>query len=171
MKHTIEIDIDSKELLRLLCEELDIDNVVYSDRPMRIKGGIVQEQQRNGRWVDVDDRPYLFVSLRNVVKAIYPNCEFRSDDYITDYEFEDGKNDLPGCSDMTCANNHCGFCSVNHERTVEEASDACSEFRKILTENPPCWKSDCANYSGGKCIAGHTRENGVCVVTSLDHKA
>lgn len=131
MKHTIEIDIDSRELLRLLCEELNIDKAVYSDRPMRIKSGIVQEQQRDGRWVDVDDRPYLFVSLRNVVNAVYPNCEFRSDDYITDYEFADDPNDLHSCTNRICANYHCGVCSVNHERTVEEALDTCSEFKQM----------------------------------------
>ena len=89
MKHTIKIkiDIDSRELSRFLCEELDMDKLVYSDRPMRIKDGGVQEQQRDGRWVDVDDRPDLLVTLRNAANAIYPNCEFRSDDYITDYEF------------------------------------------------------------------------------------
>ena len=80
MKISIEFDMDLYQAFKALCEVLHMDKLVYEEGKVEIKKGMVYV---NGK--AVDDRPDLFAALRNVANAYIPNCEFRSDSYITHY--------------------------------------------------------------------------------------
>ena len=80
MKISIEFDMDFYQAFKALCEVLHMDKLVYEEGKVEIKKGMVYV---NGKAVDY--RPDLFAALRNVANAYIPNCEFRSDSYITHY--------------------------------------------------------------------------------------
>lgn len=79
MKIAIEMDLDKDHALDILLEVLDM-KWIHDDGHFEIKNGKVY---KNGEYYD--DRADLFAALRNVENALYPNLEFRSDPYITDY--------------------------------------------------------------------------------------
>lgn len=87
----IEVDIDEYKLLRLLAKELHMefalsDNTYYL-RQTAWEDPQVWEVGKNGTSDRVvDDRAELFVALRNLAKAMCPNCEFRSESTIYDIE-------------------------------------------------------------------------------------
>lgn len=80
MKVKIEIDLNKDQALDALLEILDM-KWINDDGHFEIKNGKVY---KNGE--HYDDRADLFAALRNVENALYPNLEFRSDPYITDYD-------------------------------------------------------------------------------------
>lgn len=82
----MELTIDERKALMILCEVLDMKELVQSDEELVIKEGYVQKRTSSGGYSIVDERADLFAALRNVANRICPNCEFRSDDYITHYD-------------------------------------------------------------------------------------
>ena len=80
MKVKIEIDLNKDQAIDALLEILDM-KWINDDGRFEIKNGQVY---KNGEYYD--DRADLFAALRNVENALYPNLEFRSDPYITDYD-------------------------------------------------------------------------------------
>ena len=83
MKIKFEIELDAPKAFAALCEALDMVCVLDSDHSYTIKDGMVY---RDGK--EFDDRADLFAALRNVIVAMTPNCEFRSDHYITNWSEE-----------------------------------------------------------------------------------
>lgn len=80
MKIKFEMEMDFYQAFEALCEVLHMKRLVNEEGKVEIKKGMVYV---NGK--AVDDRPDLFAALRNVANAYIPNCEFRSDSYITHY--------------------------------------------------------------------------------------
>lgn len=81
----IPFEIDPSHALNILCQVLDIENVVKTDEPLYIIKGKVCRKDSNGKYIVVDDRADLFAAIRNVANAMFPNLDFRSDPYITHY--------------------------------------------------------------------------------------
>lgn len=88
----IEVDIDEYKLLRLLAKELHMEFALSDSHTYYLRQTAWEEPQV---WVEgkngtsdrvVDDRAELFVALRNLAKAMCPNCEFRSESTIYDIE-------------------------------------------------------------------------------------
>ena len=78
MKINVPFEVNEYTALRILCEAVDMDiDMIYRGQVCRKIGPHEYEP--------VDDRPDLFAALRNIACAITPNCEFRSDPYITHY--------------------------------------------------------------------------------------
>ena len=84
----LEINIDSDEAFRILCKTLYMDFVLDEDTDYFVHknscGELAVYKTVNGRDKCVDDRGFLFVSLRNVAANMYPNLLFRNADYIYD---------------------------------------------------------------------------------------
>lgn len=95
MKKIINVpfELDEFQAFSMLCEILDISNVVYSEEQLYIHDGDVCKKDKDGNYEFVDERADLFAALRNVVNVICPNVEFRSDDYITHYDDEEEDED------------------------------------------------------------------------------
>lgn len=88
MKKTISIDftMDWDEAFCMLCDVLDIKNLVNSEEDLCIHGGkVCRKDKETGEYITVDERADLFCALRNVLNALVPNLDFRSDHYITDW--------------------------------------------------------------------------------------
>ena len=88
MKKTISVDftMDWPEAFWMLCDVLDIKNLVGSDEDLCIHGGMVcRKDKETGEYITVDERADLFCALRNVLNALAPNLDFRSDHYITNW--------------------------------------------------------------------------------------
>lgn len=83
MKIKFEIELDAPKAFAALCETLHMTGVLDSDHIYTIKDGMVY---RDGE--EFDHRADLFAALRNVIVAMTPNCEFRSDHYITNWSEE-----------------------------------------------------------------------------------
>ena len=81
----IPFEIDPSQALDILCQVLDIENVVKSEEPLYIIKGKVCRKDSDGKYIVIDDRADLFAALRNVANAMFPNLDFRSDPYITYY--------------------------------------------------------------------------------------
>lgn len=80
MKVKFEMDMDFDMAFDALCQVLGME-WVKDDANFEIKNGYVY---KNGKKYDC--RADMFAALRNVLNANYPNLEFRSDQYITNYE-------------------------------------------------------------------------------------
>lgn len=80
MKIKFEMDMDFDMAFDALCQVLGME-WVKDDANFEIKNGYVY---KNGKKYDC--RADMFAALRNVLNANYPNLEFRSDQYITNYE-------------------------------------------------------------------------------------
>lgn len=85
----IDVEIDQYEAFRLLLKTLDME-YVFNDTQFFVRrdeddinGVYVME---NKEYVKFDDDGDLFVALRNLAVNIFPNLEFRSADYIYEYE-------------------------------------------------------------------------------------
>lgn len=88
MKKTISIDftMDWPEAFLMLCDILDIKNLVRSEEDLCIHGGeVCRKDKETGEYIFVDTRADLFCALRNVLNALAPNLDFRSDHYITNW--------------------------------------------------------------------------------------
>lgn len=85
-KVVCQIDIDSREAFRILCETLHMKSVLDEDTKFIVKKNEDGENHLYAIKNDVeqhyDDRGDLFVALRNVAVNMFPNTSFRSDDYI-----------------------------------------------------------------------------------------
>lgn len=81
-----EIELDEAQALEILCETLGIKQLVYdvdNDYVIENRNGqkVVCMKTSRGS-VMIDERAGLFVALRNVMVNMFPNLEFRGDDYI-----------------------------------------------------------------------------------------
>lgn len=88
MKKTISIDftMDWPQAFWMLCDALDIKDLVNSTEDLCIHGGeVCRKDKETGEYITVDDRADLFCALRNVLNALAPNLDFRSDPYITNW--------------------------------------------------------------------------------------
>lgn len=88
MKKTISLDftMDWPEAFWMLCDILDIHKLVGSEEDLCIHGGMVcRKDKETGEYITVDERADLFCALRNVLNALVPNLDFRSDHYITNW--------------------------------------------------------------------------------------
>lgn len=81
----VPFEIDDIKAFHILCEVLHIKDVVLSEEQLYIHKGKVCRKDKNSKFEVVDDRADLFAALRNVACAHWPNVEFRSDPYITNY--------------------------------------------------------------------------------------
>lgn len=86
MKQMITIDVDKWKLFEMLCRELDMDFVLDTERKFYIHNGQVYAMENGAEHV-YDDRANLFVSLRNTLVQMCPNCECRSEKHIFNYEY------------------------------------------------------------------------------------
>lgn len=82
----ITIDVDKWKLFEMLCRELDMDFVLDTERKFYIHNGQVYAMENGAEHV-YDDRANLFVSLRNTLVQMCPNCECRSEKHIFNYEY------------------------------------------------------------------------------------
>ena len=86
VKGICQIDIDSSEAFRILCETLDMNCVLDEDKKFIIRKNEDGENNlyfiKNGFERCYDERGDLFVALRNVAVNMFPNTSFRSADYI-----------------------------------------------------------------------------------------
>lgn len=85
MKVSVPFELDEIQALRLFVRVLDMENLTCGEEQLYIHGGKVCRKDENGEYEAVDDRADLFAALRNVINALVPNCDFRSDPYITHY--------------------------------------------------------------------------------------
>lgn len=84
------IDISPEEAFRVLCKTLDMECVLneYSQYQIRTDedgSKYVYIGTKNSEIMRIDDRGELFIALRNVAVQMFPNCEFRGEDYIYNY--------------------------------------------------------------------------------------
>lgn len=97
-----KLDIESDEAFRILCRTLmmecfcngDIEKLGLSVRKDSDGTNVVYYVE-DGHDEVYDDRGDLFVALANVAVNIYPNVEFRNEDYI--YRYRGGTNDHGRC--------------------------------------------------------------------------
>lgn len=86
VKSVCQIDIDSSEAFRILCETLHMTSVLDEDTKFIVKKNEDGENNlyaiKDGVEYHYDDRGDLFVALRNVAANMFPNTSFRGDDYI-----------------------------------------------------------------------------------------
>lgn len=80
MKVKIEMDMDFDMAFDALCQVLHME-WINDDANFEIKDGYVYKDGKK-----YDCRADMFAALRNVLNAHYPNLDFRSDKYITNYE-------------------------------------------------------------------------------------
>lgn len=120
IKSVCQIDIESSEAFRILCETLHMTSVLDEDTKFIIKKNEDGENNlyaiKDGVEHHYDDRGDLFVALRNVAVNMFPNTSFRSDDYI--YNSENTKHGhwklLDECSN---AGVYCSVCGKKVYRT------------------------------------------------------
>ena len=84
------MDLSAEQLFMAICKTLQVDELLKltNDEDLYIFEGKVCRKV-DGRYIDVDDRPDLFAAICNLATCIFPNCSFRSMDYITHYSEED----------------------------------------------------------------------------------
>ena len=80
MKIKFEMEMDFDTAFDALLEVLDM-KWILDDANFEIKKGMVYKDG-----LPFDERVDMFVALRNILNAHYPNLDFRGDDYITHYE-------------------------------------------------------------------------------------
>ena len=81
-----KIDIDSSEAFRILCKSLNMD-FVLEDKNFIVKKDEDEDENyvyiiKDGKEEIYDERGDLFVALRNVAVNMFPNLEFRNENYI-----------------------------------------------------------------------------------------
>ena len=85
-KAICQIDIDSYEAFKILCQTLDMYCVLNEDIDFFVKedenGDNCVYGIHKGFDCKYDDRGDLFVALRNVAVNMFPNLSFRNADYI-----------------------------------------------------------------------------------------
>ena len=86
VESAINIDIESDEAFRILCQTLHMEFVLNEDIDFYVRkdkyGDNCVYRIYKGCEDKYDDRGDLFVALRNVAVNIFPNLSFRSADYI-----------------------------------------------------------------------------------------
>lgn len=81
-------EITSSEALSILCQTLHMKFVLDEDEDFCVQKNsegelsVYKKDKKTGELKLYDDRGSLFVAIRNLVVAMYPNVYFRSDDYI-----------------------------------------------------------------------------------------
>ena len=80
VESVINIDIESDEAFRILCETLHMNCVLNEDIEFFVKKD--EYYRKNGHDELYDYRGDLFIALRNVAVNMFPNLSFRSADYI-----------------------------------------------------------------------------------------
>lgn len=85
----VSFEINEEKAFWMLCDALGITDLIKSEDELYIYMGKVCRINRYGIHEEIDDRADLFAALRNVAAAIWPNTEFRSDPYITNYWRDD----------------------------------------------------------------------------------
>ena len=92
----IPFTLDWQDAFTMLCELLGMKNLVQSEDVLCIHNGkVCKYDKETNEYISVDDRADLFAALRNVANAMIPNCDFRSDKYITNWG-----DDCPTNADM-----------------------------------------------------------------------
>lgn len=85
-KSIVQINIESEEAFRILCETLHMDFVLDEDTEYFVhkdsNGNNCVYKTIRGHEKCVDDRGDLFVALRNVAVNMFLNLGYRSADYI-----------------------------------------------------------------------------------------
>lgn len=92
MKVSIDFELNWNKAFEILCETLHMRELIDKENPCIYKGRVCE--QIGDKYKIVSDYPDLFAALRNVANAMIPNCDFRGDDYITDYGYEKDEVDL-----------------------------------------------------------------------------
>lgn len=88
MKINFEYEVTSTKALEILCETLHMKFALDEDEDFYIQKNsdgelsVYKKNKETGELELYDDRGNLFVSIRNLVVAMYPNVYFRSDNYI-----------------------------------------------------------------------------------------
>lgn len=86
VESVINIDIESDEAFRVLCETLHMNCVLNEDVEFFVKKDEFGDNcvYRTYKDCDVkhDDRGDLFIALRNVAVNMFPNLSFRNANYI-----------------------------------------------------------------------------------------
>ena len=86
VESVVNIDIESDEAFRILCQTLHMNCVLNEDIEFFVKedeyGDNCVYRIYKGYEDKYDDRGDLFVALRNVAVNMFPNLSFRSADYI-----------------------------------------------------------------------------------------
>lgn len=86
VESVINIDIESDEAFRILCQTLRMEFVLNEDIDFYVRkdeyGDNCVYRIYKGCEDKYDDRGDLFVALRNVAVNMFPNLSFRSADYI-----------------------------------------------------------------------------------------
>lgn len=115
----IPLEFDEASAFNILCEVLDIQDVVSSDEQLVIHNGSVCRKNEKGEYEVVDERADLFAALRNVACATWPNLEFRGDDYITNYrDGEEEEAEWEDCIVRGAPSIRCSYCG--HESVYED---------------------------------------------------
>ena len=119
MTVSVDFEVDESKALYILCKVLHMENLITSEDDLVIHDGKVC-RRLNGEYKVVDDRADLFAALRNVANCLFPGCEFRSANYITNYGDADTITNgdvLRKVNDRTLARflSHidCSMCSVH----------------------------------------------------------
>jgi hypothetical protein len=121
----LELTINERKAFTMLCDALDIKELIQSDKDLVIKDGYVQVRTPSGGYLVVDNRADLFAALRNVANCITPNCEFRSDPYITHYD---------ECDEVEHNYDVCDICDLLERVKELEARAKSLEKRMDTTE-------------------------------------
>lgn len=86
VESVINIDIESDEAFRILCQTLDMEFVLNEDIDFFVRedeyGDSCVYRIYGGCDDKYDEKGDLFVALRNVAVNIFPNVAFRNADYI-----------------------------------------------------------------------------------------
>lgn len=89
----IPFELGWEQAFDLLLQVLDMTNIVNSEEELYIhKGRVCRKDRKTGEYEIIDDRADLFAALRNVVNAMVPNLDYRSDPYITNWGNESPTN-------------------------------------------------------------------------------
>lgn len=112
--------LDDIKAFHLLCEVLDIKELILSEEELVIHDGAVCRRKEDGEYEVVDERADLFAALRNVACATWPNLDYRSDDYITNYcdGEEEEEAEWKDCIVRGSPSIRCSFCG--HESVYED---------------------------------------------------
>ena len=82
----INIDIESGEAFKILCQTLDMEFVLNEDIDFFVRESYQCDKRvyytYNGHDEEYDERGDLFVALRNVAVNIFPNTSFRNAEYV-----------------------------------------------------------------------------------------
>ena len=115
----VPFELDDIKAFHMLCEVLDIKDLVLSEEELFIHNGAVCRKNEKGEYEVVDERADLFAALRNVACATWPNLEYRGDDYITNYrDGEEEEAEWEDCIVRGSPSIRCSYCG--HESVYED---------------------------------------------------